>query len=104
MIDGGLRASGLKKVFGGLAAVDNVSLEVHRGVLHAVIGPNGAGKSTLINLLSGDLAPTAGSIYLDQREIVRYSPKQRSLRRLVKIFQVHITLPATYLFVTFRPS
>jgi branched-chain amino acid transport system ATP-binding protein len=94
MIDLGLKATGLKKVFGGLAAVDNVSLEVHRGVLHALIGPNGAGKSTLINLLSGDLAPTAGSIYLDQREIVGCSPDQRSRLGLGRIYQQTSIFPS----------
>ena len=57
-----LKVRGLCKNFGGLAAVDDVSLEVRIGELHAVIGPNGAGKTTLINLLSGDLPPSAGSI------------------------------------------
>jgi branched-chain amino acid transport system ATP-binding protein len=59
-----LRAVGLEKRFGGLKAVSNVSLDVHIGEIHAVIGPNGAGKSTLINLLSGDLPVTSGTITL----------------------------------------
>ena len=57
-----LKIRGLCKHFGGLAAVDNVSLEVRTGELHAVIGPNGAGKTTLVNLLSGDLPASSGSI------------------------------------------
>ncbi len=57
-----LRTEALSRHFGGLVAVREVSLDCHVGVLHAVIGPNGAGKTTLINLLSGDLAPTAGRI------------------------------------------
>jgi branched-chain amino acid transport system ATP-binding protein len=60
---------GLTKHFGGLCAVDRVSLEVQRASVHALLGPNGAGKSTLVNLLSGDLAPTAGSIRYQGREI-----------------------------------
>src|SRR5260370_24051407 len=94
MTDLGLKATGLKKFFGGLAAVDNVSLEVNRGVLHALIGPNGAGKSTLINLLSGDLVPTAGNIYLDQREIVGCSPDQRSRLGLCRIYQQTSIFPS----------
>jgi branched-chain amino acid transport system ATP-binding protein len=64
-----LSTHGLSRRFGGLAAVDGVSLECRRGRLHAVIGPNGAGKSTLINLLSGDLRPTGGSVRLRGREV-----------------------------------
>ena len=57
-----LQAIGLSRRFGGLLAVADVSLELAIGELHAVIGPNGAGKSTLVNLLAGELAPTAGTI------------------------------------------
>jgi branched-chain amino acid transport system ATP-binding protein len=64
-----LRVERLTKRFGGLTAVDGVSLAVDVGEIHAVIGPNGAGKSTLINLLSGDLAPTSGRIRLAGTEI-----------------------------------
>ena len=64
-----LRTQGLRRQFGGLAAVKRVSLECHAGKVHAVIGPNGAGKTTLINLLSGDLAPSAGSIELLGRDV-----------------------------------
>ncbi|MET0690448.1 MAG: ATP-binding cassette domain-containing protein, partial [Candidatus Binatia bacterium] len=62
MSDALLQARGLSKSFGGLAAVDNLSLEVRVGELHAVIGPNGAGKTTLINLLSGELPASSGDI------------------------------------------
>jgi branched-chain amino acid transport system ATP-binding protein len=57
-----LETEGLTRRFGALVAVDGVSLSVRRGEAHAIIGPNGAGKSTLIDLLSGDLAPSAGRI------------------------------------------
>lgn len=64
-----LATRALGRNFGGLAAVRDVTLRLHRGELHAVIGPNGAGKSTLVNLLSGHLPPTAGAIQLDGREV-----------------------------------
>ncbi len=60
---------GLSKSFGGLKAVRDVNLSLFRQELHAIIGPNGAGKSTLVNLLSGELAPTAGSIVLETVEV-----------------------------------
>ena len=83
----GLRARGLTRVFGGLTAVNNVSLDLSSGTVHAVIGPNGAGKTTLINMLSGDLAPTAGSIQFDGRDIVGCSSDQRSRMGLGRTYQ-----------------
>jgi branched-chain amino acid transport system ATP-binding protein len=73
-----LHVRGLSKNFGGLAAVDDVSLDVKVGELHAVIGPNGAGKTTLINMLSGDLSPSAGSILLRGTEVAGLAPEHRS--------------------------
>jgi branched-chain amino acid transport system ATP-binding protein len=73
-----LQVRGLSKNFGGLAAVDDVSLNVKVGELHAVIGPNGAGKTTLINMLSGDLTPSAGTILLRGTEIAQLAPERRS--------------------------
>jgi branched-chain amino acid transport system ATP-binding protein len=64
-----LQTFALTRHFGGLAAVDQLAIELRPGELHAVIGPNGAGKSTLINLLSGDLKPTAGRIRFAGREV-----------------------------------
>jgi branched-chain amino acid transport system ATP-binding protein len=64
-----LETEGLSRNFGGLAAVRNVSIALHQGELQAVIGPNGAGKSTLVNLLSGELKPSAGRIRLDGRDV-----------------------------------
>ena len=69
MLKPALRTEDLRRQFGGLAAVKSVSLECHEGRVHAVIGPNGAGKTTLINLLSGDLAPSAGSIEILGRQV-----------------------------------
>ncbi len=66
-----LIARRMTRRFGGLAACDGVDLALARGELHALLGPNGAGKSTLINLLSGDLAPTSGSILYRGVEIAQ---------------------------------
>ncbi|MCS6931785.1 MAG: ABC transporter ATP-binding protein [Acetobacteraceae bacterium] len=64
-----LAAHGLTRRFGSLVAVDGVSLALSVGELHAVIGPNGAGKSTLVNLLAGELAPSAGRLLVGGREV-----------------------------------
>ena len=78
MIQPILQVRQLSKSFGGLAAVDDVSLDVKVGELHAVIGPNGAGKTTLINVLSGDLSPSAGSVLFRGIEMANLPPERRS--------------------------
>ncbi|MDP9129773.1 MAG: ABC transporter ATP-binding protein [Candidatus Binatota bacterium] len=82
-----LQVRDLTKHFGGLAAVENVSLDVRTGELHAVIGPNGAGKSTLINLLSGELRASSGEILFHGREIGSLAPEQRSRLGIGRSFQ-----------------
>lgn len=69
MAEFALETSGLTRRFGGLVAVDTVNLTVRPGEVHCIIGPNGAGKTTLINLLSGDIKPSAGTIRLNGRDI-----------------------------------
>jgi branched-chain amino acid transport system ATP-binding protein len=94
-----LRAVGLKKHFGGLTAVSDVSLDVHTGEIHAVIGPNGAGKSTLINLLSGDLSPSAGEIVLGGQnssgfqDITGLAPDRRARAGLGRSYQKTTIFP-----------
>jgi branched-chain amino acid transport system ATP-binding protein len=87
MTDAILQVRGLQKYFGGLAAVDDVSLEVRVGEVHAVIGPNGAGKTTLIDMLSGDLAPTAGSIVYRGSDISRLTPERRARLGIGRSYQ-----------------
>ena len=87
MSDTLLTASGLTKRFGGLAAVNNVSLELWRNRIHAVIGPNGAGKSTLANLLSGDLPPTSGEVRLGGVDITGWTPERISRQGLGRSYQ-----------------
>jgi branched-chain amino acid transport system ATP-binding protein len=89
-----LQVRGLSKNFGGLAAVDGVSLEVRLGELHAVIGPNGAGKTTLINMLSGDLIPSAGAILLRGTEITHLAPERRSHLGVGRSYQRINVFPA----------
>ncbi|MCW5652295.1 ABC transporter ATP-binding protein [Hydrogenophaga sp.] len=82
-----LCARQLTKRFGGLAAVNGVSVDLFRDRIHAVIGPNGAGKSTLTNLLSGDLPPTSGQITLNGTEIAGHSPESISRLGLGRSYQ-----------------
>jgi branched-chain amino acid transport system ATP-binding protein len=87
MSDALLSATQLTKRFGGLAAVNEVSLELHQGRIHAVIGPNGAGKSTLTNLLSGDLQPTSGRVMLSGQDITGWNPEKISRAGLGRSYQ-----------------
>ena len=82
-----LQVRRLSKRFGGLAAVDQVSIDVNVAELHAVIGPNGAGKTTLINMLSGDLSPSAGSILFAGNEVARLAPERRSRLGIGRSYQ-----------------
>ena len=89
-----LSAKNLTKRFGGLAAVNDVSIDLMRNHIHAVIGPNGAGKSTLTNLLSGDLPPTSGSVVLGKLDVTGWSPEKISGQGLGRSYQkTNIFLP-----------
>jgi branched-chain amino acid transport system ATP-binding protein len=87
MADALLRAENLSRRFGGLAAVDGVSLSCATGKVHAVIGPNGAGKSTLVNLLSGELPPSAGRVWFDGAEITGATPDRISMLGIARSYQ-----------------
>jgi branched-chain amino acid transport system ATP-binding protein len=87
MADVVLSAAGVSRYFGGLAAVNNVWVELHAGELHAVVGPNGAGKSTLINLLSGDLPVSAGRISYRSADISTLSMERRSRLGIGRSYQ-----------------
>ena len=82
-----LSVRNLSKHFGGLAAIESVSLDVSLGKLHAVIGPNGAGKTTLINLISGDLKTSDGAIDFRGTAIVNLNPEQRARLGIGRSYQ-----------------
>lgn len=82
-----LEAKGLIKRFGGVTAVDNVDLTIHAGEVLAVIGPNGAGKSTLVNLLSGNIRPTSGSVKITGSDSTRLKAFQVARLGLARTFQ-----------------
>ena len=91
-----LSAIKLTKHFGGLAAVNDVSIDLFKGQIHAVIGPNGAGKSTLTNLISGDLPLTSGSISLNGQDVTGWQAEKISRQGLGRSFQkTNVFLPLT---------
>ena len=82
-----LATQGLSKSFGGLIAVRDVTLGLNVHELHAVIGPNGAGKSTFVNLLTGQLKPTAGRLFLEGRDITGTPPWEMPRLGVARSFQ-----------------
>ena len=87
MVDKLLGAHGLTHRFGGLVAVNDVSLDLTQGEVHAVIGPNGAGKSTLINILSGEVRAASGTVELLGGDVSRLSQPRRALAGLGRSYQ-----------------
>jgi branched-chain amino acid transport system ATP-binding protein len=87
MSDPLLRCAGLSRRWGGLVAVDGVSLEFQRGQVHAVIGTNGAGKSTLINMLSGEIPPSAGRVELLGQDVTPWTQPRRARAGLGRSYQ-----------------
>jgi branched-chain amino acid transport system ATP-binding protein len=83
-----LEAKNLRKVFGGLVAVDDVSIRIKRHTMHAIIGPNGAGKTTLFNLLSGVMPPTSGLVFYKDQDITQISPQKRAHLGIGRSYQI----------------
>jgi ABC-type branched-subunit amino acid transport system ATPase component len=82
-----LRVSDITQVFGGLTALDNVSLTVRKGNITGVIGPNGAGKTTLFNIITGIYEQTSGTIHLEDRNITGFAPERLACLGMVRTFQ-----------------
>ena len=88
-----LETDNLVKEFKGFVAVDNVSLKVRRGHIHAMIGPNGAGKTTCFNLLTKFLQPTRGTIRFNNIDITGDPPAKIARRGIVRSFQISAVFP-----------
>ncbi len=88
-----LEAQHLRKAFGGLVAVGDVSIKVQEHSMHAIIGPNGAGKTTLFNLLSGTMPPTAGHILYHGQDITNLPPQRRAHLGIGRSFQITNIFP-----------
>jgi len=88
-----LRLQNLRKSFGGLPAISDVSLEVAPGERRLIIGPNGAGKTTLFNLVTGDLPRDAGNIVLFGKDVTHLAPHHRVHRGLARTYQIITLFP-----------
>jgi branched-chain amino acid transport system ATP-binding protein len=97
-----LRGKGITRRWGGLVAVNNVSLALARGEVHAVIGTNGAGKSTLINILSGEIPPSGGTVELLGQEVTTWSQPRRARAGLGRSYQRNTIYPAFTVFENCR--
>jgi branched-chain amino acid transport system ATP-binding protein len=82
-----LRTVDLTKQFGGLLAVDRVNLEVREGTIHSIIGPNGAGKTTFFNMLTGEIPPTQGEVFFQEKKISGLKPYQIARIGIGRSFQ-----------------
>jgi branched-chain amino acid transport system ATP-binding protein len=97
-----LQARRLTRRFGGLTAVDNVSLDLALDEIHAVIGTNGAGKSTLVNMLSGELPASSGQVLLEGSDITGWSQPRRARAGVGRTYQRTTIFPAFTVFENCR--
>jgi branched-chain amino acid transport system permease protein len=82
-----LQVNGVSKSFGGLAALNNVNLEIHAGDIVSLIGPNGAGKTTLLNVVTGVYPPTSGSVAFEGRQLIGLRPNRVTALGIARTFQ-----------------
>ena len=82
-----LSVNGVSKYFGGVRAVDNVSVDIPKGSIFSIIGPNGAGKTSLVNMISGFYTPDSGSVVFNGEDITGLRPNERAQRGIARTFQ-----------------
>ena len=97
-----LRGHDITRRWGGLVAVDRVSIELMRGQVHAVIGTNGAGKSTLINILSGEIPPSGGGVELLGQDVTAWTQPRRARAGLGRSYQRNTIYPSFTVFENCR--
>lgn len=97
-----LSTNGLTKNFGGLQAVNSVTLDVERGSIKAIIGPNGSGKTTFFNLITGVFTPSSGHIFFEGRNITRSSMHQRARLGISRSYQITNIFPYQTTFENIR--
>ena len=84
-----LETKGLSKKFGALTVAEQINFSLEPGARHAIIGPNGAGKTTFINLLTGALRPSAGSVHMAGHDITGMPQHQRVKQGIARTFQIN---------------
>ncbi len=85
-----LELNGITKLFGKLAALEDIDLNVEEGEILGIVGPNGSGKTTLINVISGYYRPTMGTIYFNSKKISGLRPDQIAAKGIVRTFQSNV--------------
>src|SRR5208283_326644 len=100
MVDNGnlLELKDVSRHFGGLVALDRVSYRVKKGEIRGIIGPNGAGKTTLFNVITGELKPTGGRIYLKGEDITGLPPDIICRKGMSRTFQLTFIFPEMTVF------
>lgn len=88
-----LEVSGVSKRFGGLAALQDVNLNIREGSIHAIIGPNGAGKSTLLNVLTGRIPPDTGTVVFNGESLLGLAPYKINQKGVARVFQTPEIFP-----------
>ena len=88
MVEPALRLAGLTRRFGGVIAVDDVTLSIPQGEIVGLVGPNGAGKTTLVNLITGFIPKTAGRVMFEDADITRLAPHEIARRGVARTFQI----------------
>ncbi|MEQ8443159.1 MAG: ABC transporter ATP-binding protein [Alphaproteobacteria bacterium] len=99
-----IKTENVCKRFGGLVAVDDVSLSIEKGSITGLVGPNGAGKTTFFNLIAGLFAPTSGQIFLDGEDVTGLKPHDLFMKGLLRTFQIahefsHLTVRENLMMV-----
>ena len=84
-----LEVRDLNRSFGALRVARDINLTLERGARRALIGPNGAGKTTLVNLITGALAPSSGTVRLNGEDITKVSQAERARRGIARTFQIN---------------
>jgi len=88
-----LQVSGVGTRYGGLEALAGINLNVREGIRQAILGPNGAGKTTLFKILSGEIAPSSGTVSFRGQDITNYPPYRRAAMGIARTFQVTTLFP-----------